>query len=248
MMNLIKKIFYKFGHDVKKTNQELINNLLKNKITENPVILDVGGNKGQSIKIFKQIFKNPIIHSFEPIKSEFDIMYQEFKDDVNVYLNNYALGEVSGEKKFNITTQTGASSFNQINNNTEWLKERAIEYSKHIDDFTTSEKVKIFTLDEYCLNNKINHVDLLKIDTQGYENKVLQGGINNLKQNKVKAVLTEIIFDNVYDKYFAFSEIEKFLIPNNFRMVGIQLGNNNLFSSLNFFADVYYFNKNFYKL
>ena len=93
-MNLIKKIFYKFGHDIKKTNQELINNLLKDKITENPIILDVGGNKGQSIKIFKKIFKNPIIHSFEPIKSEFDIMYQEFKDDVNSYLTNTTLDDV----------------------------------------------------------------------------------------------------------------------------------------------------------
>ena len=56
------------------------------------------------------------------------------------------------------------------------------------------------------------------------------------------------MFDNVYDKYFSFSDLEKYIIPYNFRMVGIQLGNNNLFSSLNFFADVYYFNKNFYKL
>ena len=56
------------------------------------------------------------------------------------------------------------------------------------------------------------------------------------------------MFDNVYEKYFSFSDIEKFLIPYNFRMVGIKLSNNNLFSSLVFAADVCYFNKNFYKL
>ena len=47
---------------------------------------------------------------------------------------------------------------------------------------------------------------------------------------------------------FSFSDIEKFLIPNNFRMVGINLINNNLFSGLVFFADVMYFNKNYYKI
>ena len=56
------------------------------------------------------------------------------------------------------------------------------------------------------------------------------------------------MFDNVYDKYFSFSDIEKFLIPNNFRMVGINLINNNLFSGLLFVADVMYFSKSHYKI
>lgn len=79
----------------------------------------------------------------------------------------------------------------------------------------------------------------MKIKYQG-------GGL--IKQNKIKAIVTEIMFDNVYDKYFSFSDIEKFIIPYNFRMVGIDLANNNLFSGIVFSADVYYFNKKFHKL
>ena len=71
--------------------------------------------------------------------------------------------------------------------------------------------------------------------------------MNQLKKN-IKAIITEIIFDNVYDKYFSFSDIERYIHPNNFRMIGIDLANNNLFSGLNFFADVYYFNKEYYNL
>ena len=56
------------------------------------------------------------------------------------------------------------------------------------------------------------------------------------------------MFDNTYEKYLTFSDIEKYLLPNNFRMVGIDLMNNNLFTGLVFFADVYYFNKKFFKL
>ena len=44
---------------------------------------------------------------------------------------------------------------------------------------------------------------IIKIDTQGYEDKVLEGSIETIKNNKVSIVLTEIMFDNVYDKYFS---------------------------------------------
>jgi len=139
-------------------------------------------------------------------------------------------------------------SFNEINKDTRWLKVRSKEQKTSVQNFVKKAKVKISTLDEYCYRNKIDKIDLLKIDTQGYEDKVLKGSLKTLEQKKVKAILTEIIFDNVYDKYFSFSDIEKFLLPNNFRMVGIYLYSNSLFDNLTFFADVIYLNKNYYDL
>ena len=58
----------------------------------------------------------------------------------------------------------------------------------------------------------------------------------------------KIMFDDVYDKYFSFSDIEKFIVPNNFRMVGIRLQCDNLFSGKGFDSDVFYFNKNYYDI
>ena len=121
MKKIIKNFFNKLGYDLKKIDKDFTNidleDLLKTKINENPIIFDVGGNKGQSVTKYKKIFKNPIIHTFEPIKSQFNIINEKFKNDKNVKLNNYALGEIIGEKDFNITAQTGASSFNKINQN-----------------------------------------------------------------------------------------------------------------------------------
>ena len=102
-------------------------------------------------------------------------------------------------------------------------------------------------MDNYVLKNDISNIDLLKIDTQGYEDKVLEGSLSTIKKNKIGIIFTEIMFDNVYEKYFSFSDLEKYLIPWNFRMVGIELSNNNLFSGLVFFADVMYFNKKIHK-
>ena len=159
-------------------------------------------------------------------------------------MNNIALGEKQEIKEFNITAATSTSSFNKINMGTEWLKTRSKQYNTSEAGYVTKvEKVKIDTLDNYFIKNNLNKIDLLKIDTQGYEDKVLEGSLETIKKNRIGIIVTEIMFDNVYDRYFSFSDLEKFLIPYNFRMVGIDLANNNLFSGLAFFADVMYFNK-----
>ena len=176
-------------------------------------------------------------------------MYSKFRNNKNIYLNNFALGDKTEEKEFNVTAKTDNSSFNKINLGTDWLKKRSKEHNTSEESYVTSvQKVNVIKLDDYCKDNNVSVIDLVKIDTQGYEDKVLEGSLNSITQNKIKAIITEITFDNIYDKYFSFSDIEKYLIPYNFRMVGIQLVNNNLFSGLTFASDVYYFNKNFYKL
>ena len=252
-MKLLKNIFSFLGYDIKKINKETSNinfdDLLKDKIPNNPVILDVGGNKGQSIERFIKIFDNPTIHSFEPIKKEYDYMIKKFKGKNNIILNNFAIGEKKCIKEFNVTAKTGNSSFNNIQKDTKWLKARSKEYNISEENYIVKkEKISIETLDDYIKKQILKKIDLLKIDTQGYEDKVLEGAVDNLKNQKVGAVITEIMFDNVYSRYLSFSDIEKHLLPNNFRMVGIDLANNNLFSGLVFFADVYYLNKKFHDI
>ena len=88
----------------------------------------------------------------------------------------------------------------------------------------------------------------MKIDTQLYEDKVLMGSENLLKKGMIDAIELEITFSKVYEKYFSFSDIEKYLIPNNFRFSAIKTHNNNLFSGAIFFAVVLYLNKNKFKL
>ena len=234
-----------------KINKELIHidYLLKDKIISNSIVFDVGGNKGQSIEKYLKIFDNPTIHSFEPVKSEFDIMQRKFKDNKNIILNNFAIGDKNEKKNINVTTKTGGSSFNKINPGTRWIKIRSKIHGVNEENYVKRiEEVQIVTLDFYCKKHNINTIDLLKIDTQGYEDKVLIGSSELMKQNKIKAITTEIMHDNNYGKSFSFSDIEKYLLPNNFRMVLIQNTHNNLFYGILFSSDVVYFNKTYFKL
>ena len=251
---IIKKSINFFGYEIKKKDLEIeelsFDQILKKKlIKKKPIIFDVGANNGQSIDRFLNLFEGAKIHSFEPLQSEFEYLKKNYGKNKNIYLNNIGVGDNKNTKYLNVSAKTDNSSFNNINLNNKWIKKRSKQYGVSQKNYITKrQKVKLDTLDNYCKENKINHIDILKIDTQGYEDKVLKGCYKLIKKKQIGIIITEIMFDDVYDKYFSFSDLEKFLIPNNFRMVGINLINNNLFSGLLFFADVMYFNKKYFKI
>ena len=95
------------GYNISRINRKYENinldELLSKKINNtNPIVFDVGGNKGQSVEKFKTIFKDPIIHSFEPNKNVYDIMYSKFGKDEKVFCNNFALGNKIEERNFQL--------------------------------------------------------------------------------------------------------------------------------------------------
>ena len=69
-----KNIFFNEQKKAKKFNKKdydlSLDEILKKKLPTDPIIFDVGANKGQSIEKYLKLFGNPTIHSFEPIKEE----------------------------------------------------------------------------------------------------------------------------------------------------------------------------------
>ena len=70
----------------------------------------------------------------------------------------------------------------------------------------------IIKLDDYVRENKIKFIDILKIDTQGYELEILKGSLNAIKNKKINCIILEIILSDTYNKNFSFYEIEKISI------------------------------------
>ncbi len=67
---------------------------------------------------------------------------------------------------------------------------------------STSTQIALSTLDEFVKNNNIKNIDLLKIDTEGSEYKVLLGAKRTLEKGKVKIVLFEFNEMNAYGRVF----------------------------------------------
>ena len=248
MKNFIRKLLKHYGYNIIKHNS--FDNIFKNYLGEQPTIFDVGANKGQSIQRFENIFKEPEIHSFEPIKFESDKLFEKFKDKSNIIINNYAVGDINEFKKFNISKKTGSSSFNKKNKNSRWLDIRTRQTNISKEDIILDKvvEVEVIKLDDYCKKNNINNIDLLKIDTEGYEDKVLQGSLDLMNSGKISVIFIEIQLGNVYDKYLNFLDIEKYLIPNNFRLVAQASNSLNLIDDVNFSNNLIYFNKKKYDI
>lgn len=248
--NFLQKGVNFFGFKLVKKSTTDYNDLdeMTKVLTKNsePVIFDVGANKGQSIKRYKKLFKNSIIHSFEPNIDEINNLKKEYNNKKEIFLNNYAVGEKEGNLEFNINAASGHSSFYDLIPNTTWIKKRSRTIKIESQDYTIKKvSADIITLDNYAEKNKIKSIDILKIDTQGYEDKVLEGARNLLKNNKIKLIQVELIFSEIYKKSLQIYDIEKTLGPNGYKLFSISNGGS-LISNYIFQVDLIYISSEIY--
>ena len=65
----------------------------------------------------------------------------------------------------------------KVKKNSKWLRDKIRQTRIDKEKFTIETfNTKVITLDNYVKNNRIDKIDILKIDTQGYEDQVLEGG------------------------------------------------------------------------
>ena len=67
-------------------------------------IAHIGAHNGKELKVYKKLFPNSQIHLFEPNKSSFQKLKNNFMNESNVYLYNIALGN-ENQKKILITSK-----------------------------------------------------------------------------------------------------------------------------------------------
>ena len=79
-----------------------------------------------------------------------------------------------------------------------------------------TEKVDVITLKSFCKRNKIEKIELLKIDTEGYEFNVLKG-LNEYIKMLMSYSLNIIMITLI--KNYKFSDIHNFLVKNKFKKV-----------------------------
>ena len=86
------------------------------------LVLDIGGNKGQSISFFLKLNNNTIIYSFEPLKSHYNHLVMKYKSFDNITISNKGISSHIGKKRFYENILDLTSSFEKLDYDSEYLK------------------------------------------------------------------------------------------------------------------------------
>ncbi len=185
------------GNDV--TGERYFQQLLKKRKIEINTVFDVGANAGGFVMDIMKSFPTSKIHAFEPHPRTFTLLKKNVKTK-NVILNNIGIGEKNASitlwdfaddalLKHTQPTSTLASVHKEVITKLHGQKAQGF-------------KAKMITVDTYCHENKIESIDILKMDTEGNELDVLKGAKKMIQRNKVKIVQFEFNEMNAFSRSF----------------------------------------------
>lgn len=139
-------------------------------------IIDCGANIGLFSQYVSPVAK--LVYAIEPSTTHFEALNKmlEYNKITNVKTFKYAIANTNGEATFNHYQNQTMNSLAVIPNY----------------DLVNQEKVKTIRLDTFFEENKIEHVDILKIDIEGEEFNVLGGDSFANISDKVDVVIGEV--------------------------------------------------------
>jgi FkbM family methyltransferase len=182
MMQTIKNYLRKFKF-FRLINYK-INNKYKNfknlEINKESLVIDIGANIGLIAQVFVDKY-NCNVEAYEPNKFAFKELKKRFRDNKKVKCYNLAVTENGLKKKiyFHKKSKTDPAKYSTA---TSFLSKKQNLNNK---DFSLIKTISINSI-----MSKLKYIDLIKIDIEGYEYKILPHIINNKKN--VKKVICEL--------------------------------------------------------
>lgn len=212
--NFFKRVKMRFNNEKRKVSKNEYDDFvfLYKKLNKSPkVIFDCGANIGFVTYQFNKRFKNASIYSFEPNPSVFSKLKSSNLNNQNVYVHNMGIGEENGSLNFFKNNNTGTSSFLEPND----------FHKAHLARKYEKIEVPIVSISDFCKMNKIENIDILKLDIEGFELKALKGCENMLENNQIDFIFAEVNLIPTYKDQCLIEDIIVYLrelnyIPYNF--------------------------------
>ena len=177
-------------------------------------VFDVGANRGQTIQWFRPLFPDATIHAFEPFGPPFEALCRNTAGDARVRPVRLALGERNGEATL---YENSADSTNSLLPNSD---KTALYTPPHMCIPRGQSVVPLERLDHYCARECVERIDVLKIDVQGYELRILEGAGEMLHPDRIRGLFLEVLFVDYYQGQAWADELLAFLRQRGYRLFG----------------------------
>jgi FkbM family methyltransferase len=210
---LLKICLNLFGLELRKFPKWEINKYVWLKELNIKSILDIGANAGQFALEINKFLPDAMIYSFEPLRNEYNKLIKNTIKIKKFKSFNIALGDTNGKTIIYSHNFSPASSLLKISD----ISMAAYPYIGK----SNKEVIEIQKLDDFILHSS-NYLEpeiLIKIDVQGYEDRVIRGGENIFKLAKV--IISEISFHELYEGQQCFDGVYNQLINLGFSLKGI---------------------------
>jgi FkbM family methyltransferase len=200
---LVKDVFSSFGLDIRKKRPaegEWVDFHGKNSFADQfnlvgsdiSAIFDIGANIGQTAERYRGLFPEATVYCFEPFPDSHAQVVGRFKQDHCVKPYRLAISDMNGLTLLHTYT-------NPVTNS---LLPATIESTQFVEagqmDDTGVITAESVTVDEFCRREKIKYLDIMKMDIQGGELKVLHGSSELLKARRIGLIYTEVLFLPLY--------------------------------------------------
>lgn len=214
IISAFRKILNKAGFDVIRLSGSPKRTLLGLAGHKFGTIIDVGANTGQFAREISKFFPNAQMYCFEPLDGPFkDLLRWASTQGNRVKCFNTAVGEFNGEAQIHQhDDHTSSSSLLAATKTCHDLYPQT--KSEHL------ETIKVSTLDD-ALTDSLDQMPkgiLLKLDVQGFEDRVLRGGARVLSY--CAAVILEVSIESLYHSQADFLELSRLLYNAGYKYAG----------------------------
>jgi FkbM family methyltransferase len=189
IVNLVQRTLRRFGVELRRTNAPDESFAAQRRLTTatHPVIFDVGAHHGHVALRYRRMFPGSRVHCFEPFPPSFAQLQARVGHDPAVELHALALSSASGHAQLNANAVSDTNSLLPSDPRTqEFWGKGMFERVEQVD-------VQTVTLDEFCARERIERIDILKIDVQGHEFAVLDGARRMLGERRIGLLYFELI-------------------------------------------------------
>jgi FkbM family methyltransferase len=178
-----------------------------------PVIFDIGAADGGVAELYRQLFPHAEIHCFEPFPKAFEALQRRLGTAPRTHCVGRAVADREGTSLLHANVSSATNSLLATDDrSTAFWGDGLFNTEGQVEVKTTS-------LDAYCAQAGVNHVDILKIDVQGAEWGVLQGARELLSSQRVALVYTELITSPTYRGQHKLHEYLSFFDSMNYTFV-----------------------------